>query len=66
MVSTFSYSSLTTFEDCPQKFKFKYVDRIKIEAQQEVAAKQGVANAQDILSKSITIAAPAFDITTSL
>jgi len=26
---TYSNSKLTAYEDCPQRYKFKYIDRIK-------------------------------------
>ncbi len=30
MISTYSHTALNTFRYCPQKFKFKYVDRVQI------------------------------------
>jgi hypothetical protein len=34
----YSYSSLATFKQCPQKFKFAYIDRVKVEQEPPSAA----------------------------
>lgn len=35
---TYSHSKLSTFESCPQKYKFRYLDRIKVEGYDTVEA----------------------------
>ncbi len=38
---TYSHSRLSTFEQCPQKYKFQYIDKIEVEMQNTVEAFMG-------------------------
>ena len=37
-MQTYSYSKVSCFEQCPLKFKFQYIDKIKTEIEQTVEA----------------------------
>jgi len=37
-MSIYSHSRLTTFENCPYKYKLKYIDRVEIEDFETVEA----------------------------
>ena len=41
MVKTYSYSRITTFEKCPMKFKFRYIDEIIPEIEKSIEAHLG-------------------------
>ncbi len=45
----YSFSKLTTFEDCPQRFKFQYIDKIKRDDRNEALVKG--SNVHNILEK---------------
>src|SRR5690242_3033902 len=40
-MTTYSHSRLSTFEQCPQKYKFQYIDKIEVEMQDTVEAFMG-------------------------
>jgi putative RecB family exonuclease len=50
---TYSYSKVTCFEQCPLKFKFQYIDKIKTEIEQSVEAFLG-SLVHDALEKLYT------------
>lgn len=35
-MTLYSYSRLRCYEQCPQKYKFQYIDKIKIEAKESI------------------------------
>lgn len=41
-MTVYSHSRLSTFEQCPQKFKLKYIDKVETEAEESVEAFLGV------------------------
>ena len=41
-MTLYSHSRLTCFENCPQKYKFSYIDKIKTETEQTIEAFTGV------------------------
>lgn len=45
----YSFSKLTTFEDCPQRFKFQYIDKIRRDDRNEALIKG--SNVHNILEK---------------
>lgn len=45
----YSFSKLTTFEDCPQRFKFQYIDKIRRDDRNEALVKG--SNVHSILEK---------------
>lgn len=49
-MTTYSYSRLSTFENCPLQYRFRYVDRIKIEEAQTIEAFMGV-RVHEVLEK---------------
>jgi len=38
MVKRYSHSKLSTFEQCPTKFKYRYIDKIPVEFEKTVEA----------------------------
>ena len=52
----YSYSKISTFQQCPLKFKFQYIDRIPVDQQQSPAIERGLAAhkfAEDYLSTGV-------------
>jgi len=47
---TYSHSKLSTFESCPQKYKFRYIDKIKVEGYDTIEAFLG-SRAHEALEK---------------
>ena len=41
-MTVYSHSRLSTFEQCPQKFKLHYIDKVETEIEESVEAFMGV------------------------
>ena len=41
----YSYSKISTFQQCPLKFKFQYIDRIPVDQEQSPAIERGLSAA---------------------
>lgn len=50
LMTVYSHSRLSTFEQCPQKFKLNYIDKIKTEVEQSVEAFMG-SRTHEVLEK---------------
>lgn len=49
-MTVYSHSRLSTFEQCPQKFKLQYIDKVKTEVEQSVEAYLG-SRTHEVLEK---------------
>lgn len=48
LMTVYSHSRLSTFEQCPHKFKLRYIDKVKTEAEESVEAFMNVKGSRNL------------------